>query len=119
MLGLSLPKNKRVTMSNWAARRLSDAQVRYAALDALVTGHVYRGLRLWHASPSACSACHQMLGEVRRGWDGDVEGQPGEGMGRGDVHCWLPDLTAPRPSAAVLLAGCLLCGIRAGRKRRS
>lgn len=49
-------------MSNWEARNLSSGQVRYAALDALVTGQVFRGLRLWHSAPSACAACHQLLG---------------------------------------------------------
>ena len=53
-----------VTMSNWEARQLSARQMQYAALDAIITGHVYRGLRLWHASPSACTSCRQLLGAV-------------------------------------------------------
>ncbi|KAL4545176.1 hypothetical protein Ndes2526B_g02288 [Nannochloris sp. 'desiccata'] len=32
------------------------------ATDALVTGSVFRGLRLWHASPSPCTACRQPFG---------------------------------------------------------
>lgn len=51
-------------MSNWEARQLSAKQMQYGALDAIITGHIYRGLRLWHASPSACTACRQMLGAV-------------------------------------------------------
>jgi hypothetical protein len=51
-------------MSNWEARQLSARQVQYAALDAIITGHIFRGLRLWHASPSACTSCRQMLGAV-------------------------------------------------------
>ncbi|PSC71691.1 Werner Syndrome-like exonuclease [Micractinium conductrix] len=64
VLGFQPPKDRKVTMSNWEARHLSAKQVQYAALDAIITGHVYRGLRLWHASPSACTACRQMLGKV-------------------------------------------------------
>lgn len=67
VLGVQPPKSRKVTMSNWEARQLSPTQLQYAALDAVVTASVYRGLRLWHASPSACTACRQMLGEVRRG----------------------------------------------------
>lgn len=66
VLGFALPKCRKVTMSNWEARQLSARQVQYGALDAVVTGHIFRGLRLWHASPSACTACRQMLGAVRR-----------------------------------------------------
>ena len=46
-----------VVMSNWEARRLSQRQVSYAALDALVAGLLLRSLRLWHSSPSACAGC--------------------------------------------------------------
>lgn len=42
----------------------SPLQIQYAALDALLTGHIFRGLRLWHASPSACTLCRQLLGAV-------------------------------------------------------
>ena len=52
-------------MSNWEARELSVRQVHYGALDALLCGHVFRGLRLWHASPSACPSCRKMLGVMR------------------------------------------------------
>lgn len=58
------PPPVQVTMSNWEARQLSARQMQYAALDAIITGHVYRGLRLWHASPSACTSCRQLLGAV-------------------------------------------------------
>ncbi|PRW20999.1 subtilisin-like serine protease [Chlorella sorokiniana] len=62
VLGFQPPKDRKVTMSNWEARQLSAKQMQYAALDAIITGHIYRGLRLWHASPSACTSCRQMLG---------------------------------------------------------
>ena len=52
-------------MSNWEARELTVRQVHYGALDALLCGHVFRGLRLWHASPSACPSCRKMLGVMR------------------------------------------------------
>ena len=64
VLGFVPPKCRKVTMSNWEARQLLARQVQYAALDAIITGHIYRGLRLWHASPSACTSCRQMLGAV-------------------------------------------------------
>ena len=60
-------------MSNWEARELSVRQVHYGALDALLCGHVFRGLRLWHASPSACPSCRKMLGVMRD----QVRGLPG------------------------------------------
>jgi hypothetical protein len=40
-------------------------QVKYAALDVLVAGQVFRGLRLWHRSPSPCARCLQPLGAVQ------------------------------------------------------
>ena len=52
-------------MSNWEAWNLSAPQIQYAALDAIITGHIFRGLRLWHASPSACTSCRRPLGAVR------------------------------------------------------
>ena len=54
-----------VSMSNWEARTLSSSQIQYAALDALLTGQVFRGLRLWHSAPSVCATCHQTLGEMQ------------------------------------------------------
>ncbi|XP_065344080.1 exonuclease 3'-5' domain-containing protein 2 [Cloeon dipterum] len=36
VLGVNLEKNSRISCSNWAAKRLSENQTRYAALDALV-----------------------------------------------------------------------------------
>lgn len=51
-------------MSNWEARKLNAAQIQYAALDALMTGQVFRGLRLWHSAPCACATCHHALGKV-------------------------------------------------------
>ncbi len=34
-----------VSMSNWELPRLSLRQIQYAALDALLAGHAFRGLR--------------------------------------------------------------------------
>jgi 3'-5' exonuclease len=66
VLGVTLPKSRSVSRSDWQRRKLTPAQVQYAALDALITGSVFRGLRLWHASPSPCTACKQPFGiEVR------------------------------------------------------
>jgi len=66
VLGVDLPKSRSVSRSDWQRAKLTPAQVQYAALDALVTGCVFRGLRLWHASPSPCTACKQPFGvEVR------------------------------------------------------
>jgi len=62
-------------MSNWEARELTVRQVHYGALDALLCGHVFRGLRLWHASPSACPSCRKMLGVMRDQVCGDSLGQ--------------------------------------------
>ena len=53
-----------VSMSNWEARNLDPGQLQYAALDVLLTGHVFRCLRLWHSAPSVCATCLQTLGEV-------------------------------------------------------
>jgi hypothetical protein len=67
VLGVTLPKSRSVSRSDWQRAKLTPAQVQYAALDALVTGSVFRGLRLWHASPSPCTACKQPFGvEVRK-----------------------------------------------------
>jgi ribonuclease D len=66
VLGVTLPKSRSVSRSDWQRAKLTPAQVQYAALDALVTGCVFRGLRLWHASPSPCTVCKQPFGvEVR------------------------------------------------------
>lgn len=62
VLGVTLPKSRSVSRSDWQRAKLTPAQVQYAALDALVTGSVFRGLRLWHASPSPCTACRQPFG---------------------------------------------------------
>eukprot|EP00878_Enallax_costatus_P026379 GHUV01028310.1.p1 GENE.GHUV01028310.1~~GHUV01028310.1.p1 ORF type:complete len:214 (+),score=26.47 GHUV01028310.1:185-826(+) len=64
VLGLNLPKSKKVTMSNWEASIISRNQVKYAALDVLVAGQVFRALRLWHSSPSLCEVCHYNLGSA-------------------------------------------------------
>lgn len=62
VLGMAMPKSRRISMSNWEAAVLSRMQVKYAALDVLVAGQVFRALRLWHSSPSLCEVCHYNLG---------------------------------------------------------
>ncbi|EIE19787.1 ribonuclease H-like protein [Coccomyxa subellipsoidea C-169] len=64
VLGFELPKSRRVSMSNWEARRLTQGQVVYAALDALITGQIFRALRMWHSSTSACSTCLSPIGSL-------------------------------------------------------
>lgn len=66
VLGVRMPKSRSVSRSDWQRSKLTPAQVQYAALDALITGHVFRGLRLWHASPSPCTACKALLGVTVR-----------------------------------------------------
>jgi hypothetical protein len=67
VLGVSLPKSKRVSMSNWETRALSRIQVQYAALDVFLAGQVFRGLRLWHTCQEPCATCLQLLGSVLLG----------------------------------------------------
>lgn len=88
VLGLALAKSKRVVMSNWAAPRLSDAQLRYAALDAFITGHLFRALREWHARPTPCGRCSVHLGKVRGGGGGlTLGGGPRRTPGPGARRC--------------------------------
>ncbi|MEW5316383.1 MAG: hypothetical protein WDW38_007761 [Sanguina aurantia] len=62
VMGQPFMKSKAVSRSNWAARKLTMHQIKYAALDVFTAGQVFRGLRLWHSSPSPCSDCRQDLG---------------------------------------------------------
>jgi hypothetical protein len=64
VLGIAMPKSKKISMSNWECVSLTRSQVKYAALDVLVAGQVFRALRLWHSSPSLCEVCHYNLGAV-------------------------------------------------------
>ena len=45
VLGQRMPKSKKVTTSNWAARKLSPQQLQYAANDAHASLLVYRALQ--------------------------------------------------------------------------
>ncbi|MBO1518723.1 3'-5' exonuclease [Oceanisphaera pacifica] len=45
-----LPKSKRQTLSNWAAKPLSEAQLHYAANDAYASLWVYLIMKRWHLS---------------------------------------------------------------------
>lgn len=54
-LGFSPPKGSQVTMGDWEAAGLSDAQINYAVLDALYVGEVFRKMRHIHSDrPHAC-----------------------------------------------------------------
>lgn len=64
VLGIAMPKNKKISMSNWETAILSRSQIKYAALDVLMAGQVFRALRLWHSSPSLCEVCHYNLGST-------------------------------------------------------
>ncbi|KAK9799701.1 hypothetical protein WJX73_000200 [Symbiochloris irregularis] len=46
VLGLSLRKDKQVSMSNWEAPALTQMQICYAAFDAWITGAIYRSLQV-------------------------------------------------------------------------
>ncbi|GLI63902.1 hypothetical protein VaNZ11_007024 [Volvox africanus] len=64
VLGIVLPKSKSISRSNWAAPQLSNHQLKYASLDVLVAGQLFRALRLWHSSPSPCPNCRSPIGEL-------------------------------------------------------
>ncbi|GAX82096.1 hypothetical protein CEUSTIGMA_g9524.t1 [Chlamydomonas eustigma] len=64
VMGIPMPKSKKVSMSNWAAQSLNMSQIKYASLDAFVAGQVFRGLRLWHSSPSPCPGCLHIVGAL-------------------------------------------------------
>jgi hypothetical protein len=55
VLGAVLPKPKSVSMSNWQAPQLTARQIQYAALDALLAGHAFRGLRSGSAEHHICA----------------------------------------------------------------
>lgn len=59
---LGMCPNPQVTRSNWDAYTLSCRQLRYAAMDAVVTMALFRKLRAMHADPSTCEGCNSMLG---------------------------------------------------------
>ena len=75
---IHLWENPQVTMSDWEASYLAPRQVRYAALDALVTSDGFRGLRHLHANGSGCRGCLLPLGA----WPGVL-----------DLRCTHPDCT--------------------------
>lgn len=62
VLGSPISKQKSISRSDWQAERLRLSQIKYAALDALATGHIFRMFRTWHASPEPCLGCSQPLG---------------------------------------------------------
>ncbi len=74
---------------------LTREQVKYAALDVLIAGQVYRGLRLWHSSPSPCAGCLQLLGSVCATGSQTVYVCEEEGCGKtfGEVRAYLSHAT--------------------------
>ncbi|KAG1677213.1 hypothetical protein FOA52_013411 [Chlamydomonas sp. UWO 241] len=60
VMGMQLSKAQQ--LSNWGTQRLSTEQVKYAALDVFIAGHIFRCLRLRHSAPTPCAACGQLLG---------------------------------------------------------
>ena len=48
-LGFTPPKGSQITLGDWEAQWLSDAQINYAALDALYVGEIFREMRRIHA----------------------------------------------------------------------
>ncbi|KAK2076814.1 hypothetical protein QBZ16_005040 [Prototheca wickerhamii] len=63
LLGCPFRKARSVTMSNWEARTLAPAQLRYAALDAFVTGQLFRltiDIQDWR-----CGNCNRCLGSYQ------------------------------------------------------
>jgi ribonuclease D len=47
-LGFNPPKGSQITLGDWEAPWLSDAQINYAVLDALYVGEVFRKMRSIH-----------------------------------------------------------------------
>ena len=66
LLGCPFRKARSVTMSNWEARTLAPAQLRYAALDAFVTGQLFRLVRRWRRDLGSvcCTTCLIPFGQV-------------------------------------------------------
>ncbi len=52
-----------VIKSNWEEHTLTEEQISYAALDALLTGDIFRRLRQMHASCEPCSDCSVPSGQ--------------------------------------------------------
>ena len=51
-------------MSDWEQKALSQQQIVYAALDALVTGQLFRGCACCSPIPHGPSACHDRVDRV-------------------------------------------------------
>ncbi len=62
ILRYSLTKDKWITRSDWDARSLNAKQLRYGAMDAVVTAALYRTLRSLHNEPIPCETCEELLG---------------------------------------------------------
>ncbi len=108
VLGTPLPKSKRVTMSNWENKVLTRPQVKYAALDVLIAGQVFRGLRLWHRAPTPCAGCLQLIGAVQ---PPPALACDAAGCGReygGNVQAYLTHCRSSGHAAAV--GECAACG---------
>lgn len=64
VLGVSLPKSKFVSRSDWQRHTLSVGQIRYAALDAFVTGEIFRMFQKWEHTTQQCLSCKRDQGSV-------------------------------------------------------
>jgi len=70
VLGVSLGKSKRLTMTNWAKRTLSQRELQYCALDAWAGRAVYDALHpqqsgVFDAADTDCFSCAELLARRR------------------------------------------------------
>jgi ribonuclease D len=68
ILQFQLPKDLKIVRSDWEAQALSEQQIAYAALDALITGDLFRALRQLHANTAPCPGCLVPIGR----WPGKL-----------------------------------------------
>eukprot|EP01023_Acetabularia_acetabulum_P065732 TRINITY_DN8740_c0_g3_i1.p1 TRINITY_DN8740_c0_g3~~TRINITY_DN8740_c0_g3_i1.p1 ORF type:complete len:351 (+),score=27.94 TRINITY_DN8740_c0_g3_i1:832-1884(+) len=63
VMGIMPLKNEQ--LSNWEAKQLTSEQIHYAAIDAFLTGQIFRVLRKWHAERDEgdCPICQRQMGE--------------------------------------------------------
>ncbi len=65
ILNLSFPKSKTTTTSNWAAKELTQRQLRYAANDAFAALKIMEALNL---NPAELSGNRPQQGKGNMGW---------------------------------------------------
>ncbi|KAG2491215.1 hypothetical protein HYH03_010425 [Edaphochlamys debaryana] len=64
VMGVPMMKSRTISRSNWAAPQLTSHQLKYASMDVLAAGQLFRALRLWHSSPEPCAQCRSPIGEA-------------------------------------------------------